>query len=267
MTDGQTSILGPLELVTPPTGLAVARVEAKLQCKVDPDITEDDGLIDGLIEAAQEYCETATPGHRQLVSATYDVRLSEFPERVKLPRPPLQSLTSLNYYDTDGNETTLASTYYVVRTPLRQPGVIERAPVQVWPVTETDRQYPVRARFVCGYGPSTSIALAVSSGSQTVTPGTMTGIYAGTKLVIDTGTDQETVAVASVTATTFTATFAKSHAAGVLVMPGVPRPVRHAILMWVASSYAFRGDQGPDEKAMQAIENMLMNAAGWGSYA
>lgn len=64
----------------------------------------------------------------------------------------------------------------------------------------------------------TTIAEAVASGVQTVTPGSMAGIYVGARLVIDyQGAAAEQVAVTAITATTFTANFANAHAAGVSV--------------------------------------------------
>ena len=64
----------------------------------------------------------------------------------------------------------------------------------------------------------TTIALAVSSGAQTVVPGSMKGIYSGAKLLIARGgANEEVVTASSITATDFTATFANSHTAGVAV--------------------------------------------------
>jgi len=51
----------------------------------------------------------------------------------------------------------------------------------------------------------------VAPGSVVVTPTTMAGILAGSKLVVDLGGSQETVTVSAVTGTTFTATFANAH--------------------------------------------------------
>lgn len=58
----------------------------------------------------------------------------------------------------------------------------------------------------------TSIAAAISAGVQTVTPASMANIAATMVLLIDSGTSAEYVIVTSVSATTFTATFALSHA-------------------------------------------------------
>lgn len=64
----------------------------------------------------------------------------------------------------------------------------------------------------------TTVALAISSGSQVVTPDSVKGIYVGAKLLIArAGVNEEVATVTAVTATTFTAIFANSHTAGVAV--------------------------------------------------
>lgn len=61
-------------------------------------------------------------------------------------------------------------------------------------------------------GAETTAATVVTADTiVTVTPASMTGITANSRLVIDVDTDRETVVVKSVTATTFTARFAKAH--------------------------------------------------------
>ena len=57
---------------------------------------------------------------------------------------------------------------------------------------------------------STTMGAGYSSGSQTVTPGSMAFIYKGQRLNIG-GSNPEAVAVTAVTSTTFTATFANAH--------------------------------------------------------
>jgi hypothetical protein len=56
-----------------------------------------------------------------------------------------------------------------------------------------------------------------ATGSATITPASMIGIYAGSLLTYDTGGSQEAVTVTAVTATTFTAVFAHTHSAGVAI--------------------------------------------------
>ena len=71
----------------------------------------------------------------------------------------------------------------------------------------------------------TSIAAATSIGTQTVTPGAMSGviggvawsIQVGSVLNVDTGTNNEKIVVTATAATTFTAVFAKSHGTNTVV--------------------------------------------------
>lgn len=66
-----------------------------------------------------------------------------------------------------------------------------------------------------GVGPlavvNTSVDGAISSGRQSVTPASMSGISVGMRLRIHVGPAMEAVTVTSVTATTFTATFSIAH--------------------------------------------------------
>jgi len=57
---------------------------------------------------------------------------------------------------------------------------------------------------------------AVSPGSQTVTPTDITPIRVGQSLLVDTGTNAETVVVTAISGNTFTATFTKSHVANTI---------------------------------------------------
>ncbi len=66
----------------------------------------------------------------------------------------------------------------------------------------------------------TTLGTAVSPGSRTVTPGTMSSIGVGTLVKIDTGADAELVYATAATPTTFTATFTKSHSAKATVGGG-----------------------------------------------
>ncbi len=66
-------------------------------------------------------------------------------------------------------------------------------------------------------GPETTANAAIAAGIATVTPVSMVGIVASARLVVDVGTDTETVVVKAVSGSTFTARFAADHVAGVPV--------------------------------------------------
>lgn len=153
-------IRGPLELVTAPSGPAVDLTRAQTQCRVDA-VTHDAELTD-LIGAAVDYAEQNIPGGRQLLQATYDLPLTGWWCReLQLPRPPLVSVASVTYYDTDGTLTTLATTQYLVRTPQRGPGLIHWHPdADAAPSLEC-RPFPVMVRFIAGYASATAIPASI----------------------------------------------------------------------------------------------------------
>lgn len=356
-----------LQLLQPPAGEPVSVADLKLHLRVDPDVTEDDLLIQALGVAARQYVELAV--NRQLVSAAWLLTLDRFPRysssavwqynsdaiwqqrlpvtqlsgqwypdrsSIRVTRPPLQQLQAITYCDgTTGNQLTLVSSVaagvaapgsqavtpatmtgitvglqlivdvgqtqetitvtavtattftatfayahgcYVPLwappttatggTPLQggplvgvdlttEPGRIAPAYGQIWPIVR-QQLAAVQVAFVAGYGPVTSSAAAIAAGTQTVTPGSMFGIYPGTNLVVDTGPTQETIAVASVTPTTFTATFGQAHAAAVTILPAIPEPLRLAIKMLAGHWYENReavqpGQLGPIPLGVDAL--------------
>jgi hypothetical protein len=64
----------------------------------------------------------------------------------------------------------------------------------------------------------TTLAAAVSVGTEVAQVGSTSAFGNGARLVIDTGSAQETVVAGSVTATSFSATFANAHVAGAAVV-------------------------------------------------
>jgi uncharacterized phiE125 gp8 family phage protein len=145
------TLLGPLSLAVAPTGVAVTTAEAKLWCRVDH--SAEDSLIAALVARATAFCEGEVSGQRQVLRATWDAPvLGWWDAPLRLPRPPLVSVTSVTYYDAAGAQQTLSGSAYEVRTPWRQPGEVERAPDATWPALQCDRTYPVTVRFVAGWG-------------------------------------------------------------------------------------------------------------------
>lgn len=147
-----------LTLITAPTVEPVSLSDAKLMCKVD--LSADDSLFTILIQAARERAEGAT--NRAWLSQTWEFVLDQFPDDgfIELPKPPLQTVSSVKYVDTTGTLQTWAATNYLIKhdtaTPpvlaARQPrGVLSLAWGVVWPLTR-GTVGDVRIRFVCGYG-------------------------------------------------------------------------------------------------------------------
>ena len=99
------------------------------------------------------------------MAATYDLTMPMFSSlRITLPRPPLDRVTWIKYYDTNGVVQTFGSTtgstgstgYYTTVKPQKQPGYVEPAYDQTWPATR-DRPDAVTVRFVAGSTAASSV--------------------------------------------------------------------------------------------------------------
>lgn len=121
--------------------------EAKLHLRVDHAL--EDAYIDGLVKAARLRVEREL--RRALVTQTWTYTLERFPVfELRLPRPPLQSITSIIYLDGDGASQTLVNTKYRVTTN-GTPGRVEPVYGETWPITRRTSD-AVSIEFIAGYG-------------------------------------------------------------------------------------------------------------------
>jgi uncharacterized phiE125 gp8 family phage protein len=135
-----------LTLVAAPAREPVTLQQAKDHLRVDAAV--DDSVIDPLIKTARQHIEDFS--HRALITQTWDLFLDEFPGIILMPKPPLQSVTQIQYLDTAGVKQTLASTEYKVDVT-RHPGRIVPAWGKSWPLTRNEIN-AVEIRFVAGHG-------------------------------------------------------------------------------------------------------------------
>jgi len=134
-----------LTLVSPPATFPVTLAEAKAQCRVDDN--SEDSLINGLIAAATDYVEQYTG--RALVSQTWRLTLDEFADSIIIPKGPVLSVSSVQYYDTAGLLQTVASTTYTV-DKVNDPSWVVLNSDAVWPEI-LDAVNSVNVNFVAGY--------------------------------------------------------------------------------------------------------------------
>ena len=121
-------------LTTAPTVEPITLAEAKAQLRQDHD--GEDPLILSYIAAARQAAEEWLG--RGLLTQTWTLTCEGFTDVIWLPMAaPLQSVTSVKYYDTSHVQQTLATTGYTVDTVSR-PGRIVRAAAAVWPTTHYD---------------------------------------------------------------------------------------------------------------------------------
>ncbi len=148
-----------LSIVTAPATEPVTLSDAKLHLRVDH--SAEDDLVRSMITAAREQVESDTGS--ALITQTWKLVLDAFPDadNILLPRPPLQSVTSVAYLDGDGNQQTLSAGAYVVDTDSR-PGRLSLAVGESWPDTY-GQAGDVEITYVAGYG----AVAAVPSGLKT----------------------------------------------------------------------------------------------------
>ncbi len=148
-----------LKLITAATTYPVTLAEAKLHCRVD--IADDDTLITALITAATEMAEQKTG--RAIMTQTLELTLDAFPDAFELTRVPVQSVTSVKYYDTTGAQQTLSNTLYALDAA-DDFGFAHISPVYagVWPDTR-DQINAVAVRYVAGYADAASVPQSIKN--------------------------------------------------------------------------------------------------------
>lgn len=128
-------------------------------------ISDDDwqsGLLTVYIQAAREHIETET--HRQLCAATWELTLDAFPAsggEILLPRPPLSSVTSIEYVDVDGTDQAWDVDEYDEDTTSLI-GRITEAYGCSWP-TARSQANAVTVTFVAGYGTPEKVPAALKA--------------------------------------------------------------------------------------------------------
>jgi len=140
-----------VKIITDVSTEPVSVAQAKEHMRIT--ISDDDTYISILITAAREYCESYT--RRALATQTLEYVLDQFPikDSFELPMSPVQSITSIKYKDSDGDETTWDSANYILNDDYI-PAKVQLAYNIDWP---SFTEYPtaaVRVRYVAGHNDS-----------------------------------------------------------------------------------------------------------------
>lgn len=139
-----------LVLSTAPTEEPLTTAEAKLHLRVDH--SDEDTLIDGLITAARLHIEQ-TVLRRALVTQTWDLYVPAFPgsDELALPKPPLQSVSSVKYTPDGDSQATFNSSNYSTNL-YAEPGYVKLNDGTSWPGDVLEEVNGVQVTFVAGYG-------------------------------------------------------------------------------------------------------------------
>lgn len=152
--------LTTLKRTVAPTLYALTKDEAQRHLRLTDEDIPVTGYLASATADAESFCE------RALLTQTYTLKLDEFwSGDLELPKPPLQSVTSIVYATDSGTSTsTVATTVYEVDSD-SEPGRIRLKPDQSWPTDIYDRANAVTITFVAGW---TSEALVPSEIKQAV---------------------------------------------------------------------------------------------------
>lgn len=142
----QWSIKRTLQVESEPVTLTEARTYMRIN---SDDTSQDTHIEQVLIPAARQYVEEFTG--RQLLTATWRLRLQCFPKVILLPYPPLLAVSSITYLDTAGTSQTLSSSNYTVWTDL-EPGQIQEAYGYYWPAVRDGEPTSITIVYTSGYG-------------------------------------------------------------------------------------------------------------------
>lgn len=117
------------------------------------DAAAEDAVTDVLVDRAIERIDGPSGIlNRCLIDQTWVEEFDEFPANgvLRLSLEPLQSVTSIRYYDADNSIVTLATSQYAVHTDALGPFIYRPNGVS-WPATY-DRPDAVEVTTVYGYG-------------------------------------------------------------------------------------------------------------------
>lgn len=133
--------------------------DASLGAAVPSENTTGDAQISRHIKSARQEAEKRL--RRYLVTQTLDAYFDKFPgydesRRRMIKLPPLQSVESITYIDSDGVEQTLDASRYQVDAIGSSIGRILPAYGYDWPSTR-DQMNAVKVRFVAGYGAASAV--------------------------------------------------------------------------------------------------------------
>ena len=141
-----------LSLVTGPAALPISLAEAKEQMRVEHEY--DDATILRLINAAVAFVDVQGALGKAMITQTWAQWVGMVPGTVTLFLGPVQSVSAIKYYDTDGNlQTATLSDFDIFGTPTKT--TVAPKSGKAWPVAQ-NRPDAIRIEYVIGYGDSAS---------------------------------------------------------------------------------------------------------------
>ena len=140
-----------IRVTTEPAIEPVTLSEAKLHLRIDD--TTDDDMVENLIKSARRSAEIET--NRSFITQTVALTLANWQSIIELPRSRVQSVTSVKYFDTAGNQNTVDASNYQVDLSV-DPGRLAPVYGYTWPTIEPRTFEAVEIIYQAGYGDATT---------------------------------------------------------------------------------------------------------------
>jgi uncharacterized phiE125 gp8 family phage protein len=160
-----------LKLITPATEEPVSLAEFKAHLHGTAEC-DDDADLTLKLTAAREHIEQFELRGRALVTSTWELRLSHWPDYIRLPLGNAQSVTSITYTDSAGMPHTVDAADYKLMSAYT-PGAtgdktndcgfacIVLAYGKSWPSATLDTGEPIVIRFVAGWDGAANVPYAI----------------------------------------------------------------------------------------------------------
>ena len=151
-----------LKRITAPASQPITLADAKVHCRVDPDITAEDELITSLVVAATEECEHLL--QRSLITQVWQRSLDGWPDgdAIELGMLPVRSVDSVLYIDTSGQQQAVPGSSWVLDDASELEAWVLPARGYAWPDT-LDTANAVRVLFTTGYGDPAAVPDAIKT--------------------------------------------------------------------------------------------------------
>lgn len=239
--------------LTLPAQYSITLSEAKKQVEIDDADTAHDVYVNALIRAATAEAEQYL--HRRLVTQTWKYYLDAWPKTdfFRLPFGRLQSVTSIKYTDSDGDETTWDAGEYIVDTE-SEPGEIKLGYEKIWPDAILYPVNPIKVEFACGYYiGDTWIKETAYAENYQVMPVSENG------LVYYASTAGTTVTTEPTWPLMIGGTVTDGTAVWTCIGIAVPEPIRQAIKIMIADMFEYRETEyfGAGHSKFKTIEALL----------
>lgn len=142
-----------LELVTPPTDLPLHIEVVKEHLAIDD--SDRDALIAQMLMSAVSYVDGLGVLGKAMLTQTWGQWFPESPSEAVLRMLPVQSISAVKYYDTDG----VLQTATLADFELQKAGewtIVKPVTGKTWPSTDS-REAAIKIEYVAGYGDANDV--------------------------------------------------------------------------------------------------------------